>query len=482
MLQLVNRIKVNWALLYKRVSKVLKQDIWDIHHKDQSPPKRILFYLLRIGSLVNDGFNRNNVFVRGASLSYSSLLSLGPLAAIVLLVAGFLLESVDQEKLVDLIETTITIAAPPLAEYLTSTQGEGNAEQFYEKAISTLNTFIEHARSSAVGVIGLLILGLIAIQLFTAIEKSFNDIWGVRRGRSWIKRIGYYWAFLTLGSLLTLTGLAIQSAGIIEKFVGDLPLGHQVIGLTVSMTPLILFAFIVLALAFFYKLIPNTQVNFVPAITGAIVVAALLLANNYLSFLYIKQVLRAQSLYGSLGIISILMLALYIFWVFILIGGQITYAIQNTDYLANQEAWDNTSNSTRQTLSLATLVVIARRFMECKPAYTSAELGEKLRVPGKILNETLLLLCDINLITAAHIEKESGKHTICYQPAQPLKSITLYKFKKAWEEYGNTVGKDLIIKVDPLVKEFADSLESDYKENWDSINLEDLLIKDENRA
>jgi len=43
---------------------------------------------------------------------------------------------------------------------------------------------------------------LIVLQLFHLDREFLNEIWGVRRGRTWLMRIVFYWTVLTLGSLL----------------------------------------------------------------------------------------------------------------------------------------------------------------------------------------------------------------------------------------------------------------------------------------
>ncbi|MCZ6674150.1 MAG: YihY/virulence factor BrkB family protein [Verrucomicrobia bacterium] len=479
MTKLGSKLRNKWAAPYKRLKHVLEKEIWDTELPDRSKPIDSAYYLLRILSLVKNGFIRNNVFVRAAALCYSSLLALGPLAAIVLVIAGFLLETVEQTRMLELMNKFVVFLAPPLAEYFESAggNGEGSAGNSFinENVIEGLNGFIENAQSGAYGVLGILLLVIIALQLFSAIEKAFNDIWGVRRGRSLLQRIVFYWAFITLGGLLFFSALAIYSAGTYVNIVEGLPLGAHLLKLIQWLAPLLSFILIVVLLASFYRFIPNTQVYFVPAFSGAFIVSALLVLNKELSFLYVRQVVTAQSLYGSLGIISILMLALYIFWVFVLTGGQITYAIQNANFLANQQAWENTSRSTREALSLAALILIARRFKICAPAYSSTELTKRLRVPGQILNESLANLMELGFITILTAEAGNSGVTKRYQPAKPLSKITLYHFKKALDNYGNSEGKELILKVDPLIREFSEKMDSNIKRDWQTRTLEELL-------
>lgn len=467
--------KTKWVDLLNRINNILKKDIWETERADRHKFADLAFYLLRILSLVKTGFKRNNVFVRSAALCYSSLLAIGPLAAISLLAAGIIIDKIEQTRILELINKFVIFMAPPLAEYFEASDDSANGTLINENLLYSLNSFIESAKSGAFGVLGILLLAMIAIQLFMAIEKAFNDIWGVRRGRSMVQRIVFYWTFLTLGAVLVVTSLTIYSAGTYVQLVEGLPLGTLILSLIQWLAPLLSFFLIWILLASFYRFIPNTQVYSAPALSGAFIISLLLVLNKNLSFLYVKYVVNQESLYGSLGIIPILMLALYIFWVFILIGGQITYAIQNANFLANQQAWENTSQSTREALSLAALILVARRFKACKPAYSSTELSKKLRVPGQILNESLSNLMDMGFISTLSQEVSPDGTTKRYQPAKPLSKINLFQFKKSLDDYGNSEGKELIIDIDPLLGEFAQKAEINLQENWESKTLEDLL-------
>jgi membrane protein len=467
--------RTKWKDPYQRFRQILKKEIWETEHENRNKGTEFAYYLLRILSLVKTGFIRNNVFVRSAALCYSSLLALGPLAAIVLLAAGLIMEQVERTKMLNLINETVIFLAPPVAEYFESSSGASEHSLINENLLNSLDGFIESAKSGAYGIIGLLLLVVIAIQLFMAIEKAFNDIWGVRRGRSLMQRIVFYWTFITLGAALVLTSLAVYSAGTYVQLVEGLPLGVHILRLIHWLAPLLSFFLILTLLASFYRFIPNTQVYFLPAVSGAFIVSVLLFLNKELSFLYVKYVVNQESLYGSLGIIPILMMALYIFWVIILIGGQITYAIQNANFLANQQAWENTSRSTREVLSLAALLLVARRFKACKPAYSSTQLSKKLRVPGQILNESLANLMDMGFITILTSDVGTNDTIKRYQPSKPLSKINLFQFKKALDDYGNSEGKDLILDVDPLIRKYSEKAEKHAQDDWGNKTMEDLL-------
>ena len=212
--------------------------------------------------------------------------------------------------MLELMNKFIIFLAPPLAEYFEANGGDAENSLINENLLNSLNGFIESAKSGPFGVLGLLLLALIAIQLFMAIEKAFNDIWGVRRGRSWIHRIGSYWKVITLGGFIAVTTLAVYSAGQYVQIFEGLPLGAHILRLVAWLAPLLAYLLIVGLLAGFYRYIPNTQVYFYPALSGAFIVSLLLILNKKLSVFYVTYVVNQQSLYGSLGIVPIMMLAL----------------------------------------------------------------------------------------------------------------------------------------------------------------------------
>ena len=55
-----------------------------------------------------------------------------------------------------------------------------------------------------------------AISLMRTIEAAFNDIWGIRLGRSLLMRIVFYWTILTLGAVLFFASVAMLGAGAAE--------------------------------------------------------------------------------------------------------------------------------------------------------------------------------------------------------------------------------------------------------------------------
>jgi membrane protein len=200
---------------------------------------------------------------------------------------------------------------------------------------------------------------LIVLLLFKSIEDAFNDIWGVRLGRSLLMRIVFYWTTLTLGAVLFFSILTLLGVSAAVNVFQQPPGGSDLQALLRWMLPAFALPLLVGFLTLVYRVIPNTHVFWRAAFVGAVVVAALLLLNNVVALLYVKRVVLERSLYGSLAIFPVFMLGLYIFWLYVLIGGVISYAVQNVHFRNSQAAWGSLSESMRERLSL---VLLARHF------------------------------------------------------------------------------------------------------------------------
>jgi membrane protein len=341
-----------------------------------------------------------------------------------------------------------------------------------------MERFVSGHRSGTAGVVGAVTLILIVIQLCSSVESAFNGVWGVRRGRSWLVRIVFYWAIISLGAVLFFTSLtALSAAAFINVFFERLPFGGELLRALRWMLPAFSAGLVVVLLTLFYRYIPNTRVFWIPALIGAVFVTALLYLNNYLAFLYFKRVVVQQSLYGSLGILPILMLGLYIFWFFVLVGGQLSYAVQNARHHSSQMAWQNLSASAQESLALLVLLAICRRFKSCQPAYSASEIGQIITVPTQLLTESLNHLVDLGLVTLIPPAERQPATENRYQPARPLARITLAEFKQLFDNHGEHPGGALFDAADPGLRYYHERLTRSFRESLGSPSLDELLDK-----
>lgn len=499
--------RMSWlAERYRKIEHLYQRGIWQSAALQDRSLRGRVCAALRVLSITLTSLFENHITTRAAALSYASLLGLGPLLAMVVLVAGFTLDQRDPQLAVNALNRIIKFVAPQIIQYERLDDGaeepsaSGQAPAAPESAgagktkasrtkpdeagtiavnpdlVHFINGIIAGSRSGTAGFVGALTLVLIVIQLFTSVETTFNVIWGVRRGRSWLMRVVFYWTIVTLGAVIFFASLtALSASALLNLFFEKLPFGVHLFAFLQWMLPALSVVLLAAVLTVFYCCIPNTRVYWMSAAAGAVVVTVLLFLNQYLAFLYFKRVVLQKSLYGSLGMIPILMIGLYIFWFFVLVGGQISYAVQNVHFRRSQAAWQSLSAAARESLSLLVLLAIARRFKEVRPPVTASELGELIKVPTQILNECLNRLGDLNLVSALPPAAGQAELDYRYQPARPLERITLGEFKEAFENQGEDPGGATLDAIDPVLQLYHDRLGSRLRETFGTQTLSALL-------
>lgn len=460
------------ADLPKKVSYLFEKEIWKPEHLRNRSPRGLLYAVLRVISITFTVFKETKAASRAAALSYSSLLGLGPLVAITMLIAGFVLGAKDPSAVVEMINRLIKFVAPQVAQYEQISGGSNAA------LVTLINGFIAGSRSGAVGAVGALSLIFVVLMLFTSVENAFNEIWGVRRGRSWLLRVVFYWTIVTLGAALFFTSVTALGAGaFINVFVEKLPFGAKLITALRWLLPLSSVAVLVLVLTLFYRYVPNTHVFWRAALTGAAVVTTLIFLNNLLAFIYFRKVLQSNSLYGSVTVAVVLMLGLYIFWLFVLIGGQVSYAVQNVHFRNSQAAWSHLAENMRERLSLIVLIAVGRRFQGCLEPCTASQLSNLVRVPTQIVNECINRLVDMKLIVPVPPAQGEPSTNYRYQPAKPLSRITLQEFKRLDESYGDDPAGDTLSRLDPILAHYDEKLNAASASDFFTKPLDQLLTE-----
>jgi len=481
------------TLLWKRAVQLYTRDIWQPSHMGKKSLRGISYAILRVISITITGIFATRAFARAAALSFTSLLSLGPLIALAVLVAGFVFKDPgNQDMVAQKMTGMIRFIAPQVEHYEDLNRQQPASPPAASPAapdVSTpasapgatpappqlqpgerrsrpdninrlISSFAAGARSGTAGGLSFVTLIVIVILLFGAIEDVFNDIWGVRRTRSWLTRVVFYWAILTLGTVLFALAITTFSAATFTSFFKEkLSFGSDLIAVMRFLIPVVAGAVVVGLITLFYRFVPNTHVYWRAAFAGAMTMCLLLLGNNMLAFAYFKRIELTRNLYGSVGIMPVLMLGLYIFWFIVLVGGQVSYAVQNVHFRNSQVAWNTLSHNTRERLTLVVMLTIARRFHACLPPCTVSQLADTIKAPAQILNACLNRLVDLKLVSPVPpAAKDEASSNFLYQPARPLNRITLGDFKELFENLGEDPSSSMLDQIDPVATRYQSTI------------------------
>lgn len=275
----------------------------------------------------------DRINVNAGYLAYITLLSIVPMLTVLLSVlSSFSIFSNAGEVIQDFVITHFVPAAG-------------------EAVKSALTEFVTNTgKMTAVGG-GFLFVA--ALMLISNIDKNLNYIWRVKDKRRAVFSFSMYWMVLTLGPIFVGTSIAVTSYVTSLRLLDNEALSG-VYDLLLAWLPLILSFFAFMGL---YMLVPNKKVRFIDAVLGAFVAAFLFELSKKAFAAYITQFPSYQLIYGALAAIPILFVWVYLCWLIVLIGAEVTAALgereqwsSNKDMLhslVNQTSMSNTEERTR---------------------------------------------------------------------------------------------------------------------------------------
>jgi len=253
----------------------------------------------RLAAHVWRHFKEDRLFDEAASLSYTTLLSMVPLLAVVFGVASaFPVFQQWSEQLQSFVFNNFVPAS-------------GDQIQSY------LAGFLESV--GKLTLTGTLVLILTALLLMVRIERAFNLVWRVPAARSFRNRVIMYWAVLTLGPLALGAAIALSAQPVFEQVA---------VGASTHSTwrTMGIFSLSWLAFTLMFLLVPNRRVRFTHAVVGAFLSAILFgVAKN--AFVAFVANASFNVIYGALATIPIFLFWLYLVWIVILLGASLAASL-----------------------------------------------------------------------------------------------------------------------------------------------------------
>ncbi len=252
-------------------------------------------------------FTEKRVMTQASALTYSTLLAIVPILAVVFAIArGF-----GYNKYIEMWFRELLASQPQVADVI----------------VSFVNSYLIHTKSGIFLGVGLIFMLYTVLMLVNNVEETFNQIWQVNNSRPIIRSFANYLAMFFLFPIIIIisTGLSIfmeTVAGKMEDFVLLEPIINKLISLSPSMLMSLLF--IVL-----YVYMPNTKVRFSCAVVPGILAG---IAMHMLQIAYIHSqvwVTGYNAIYGSFAALPLFMLWVQISWTICLFGAQLTYTNQN---------------------------------------------------------------------------------------------------------------------------------------------------------
>lgn len=264
-------------------------------------------------------FMGDNAMKMSASLSYSTIFSLGPLIFLVVFIAGSFYSQ-------DAIEGKVYTE---LKEWLGSDIASVVQNLIIGINNNSTNTFIARTISIVTLVVG-------ATSVFTEIQDSLNQIWGVKAKpkksviRMLIARLLSFSLIISLGFIL-IVSLVVNTViiGVSNQFFELLQINRLIpefsIGIMMFLSNALVFVVLTSLFAIIFKILPDVKLKFKQVIPGAILTTLLFMVGKFGIGVFVEGN-KMASLYGAASSVIILLLWIYYSAAILYFGAEFTRA------------------------------------------------------------------------------------------------------------------------------------------------------------
>lgn len=338
--------------------------------------------------------------LRATSLVYTTLLSLAPLLA----VSFSVLQAFGAHNQM----------RPLLLEVL-DPLGESQAVEIADRIIG----FVNNLDVGVLGFTGFALLFYTVLSLLQKIEDCFNQIWRVGQSRGFRRRFSEYLSVLLVGPVLVFSALglmaSLSSHEIVKAIISLEPFG-TLYYLLVRLLPNLL---MIAAFTFLYLFIPNTRVRFTAALAGGIAAGLGWRLAGWLFGLFVAGSAQYQAIYSSFAILIVFMIWLYVNWLILLVGVDISFYVQHPAHPRLERRGFRLGYASSRRVGLTVMYLLAERFQGGAPPWTLDELATALGLPCRCVEEVLEALRRRGLIIAVDPDNTA------YLPARELGGVTL---------------------------------------------------------
>lgn len=428
----------NIVTLFKSISHFLTHKLWRVRLDKLGRKQGFLLRQLRIFSLATNGFNEDKCMLKATALTYYTLFSIVPIIALAFAIAkGFGFQETLQEDL--------------LLKFK-------DQKDILEQAFVYADKMLDNTKGGLIAGVGVVLLLWSIIKLLSSIENSFNEIWEIKKDRTWTRKITDYLSIMLIGPIFIILsgGLTVWLKTGLDNVASNVSLISPV-----EFIFLKIFAFTLIwgMFIFLYMALPNTKVTFKGAAMGSLIAAILF---ELLQWAYVSSqigVAQYNTIYGSFAALPLFLVWVQYTWFVVLFGAELTFAHQNVDHYELETDINNISDRYKRVIALMVANLVIKNFNEGKTSFTALEIAHKLDLPVRlsrvIINE-FIETGIFNEVNLAH-DKEIG-----YQPGISDTKLTVkYIIDKLDEKGVNQLpieNSNELATVNRLMKEMDDVL------------------------
>lgn len=435
----------------QKLKTYFREDIWLVVPKNLSKSGRFYLNAQKVVYIVFKGFVSDRCSLHASAMTFITLLSVIPVLALSMAVA-------------DLLGFGSAFIQEILKEY---SEGVPSQVQAY---LERLLELVQKTEFLALGVIGVFFLLWIYFRAMAKLEFVLDHIWGVATKRTLIKKISLYIGLMFLVTIMFVLATSINAAVKSDDLLAYIGQSVNATAYRIMMQNISIIG-IVAALTCFYTFMPNTKVNFWPAAGSAFIAGITWLAWQKLCITFQIGISNSNAIYGAFASIPITLYWIYVNWIIVLFGAELSFAWQNFSTFSMEIDSKDVSPALRRRLCFRIVYDVCRRYRQ-GAYWNSREFHETSRIPIRLLNNILQMLKNRGII----IQLEENDSWV---PAREAKQISMKDIEFAAR--GAVDGRfEHIGKMPAEVARILKDHETTYFGDLEKRNFADLLDKDSN--
>ena len=402
-----------------RVARSYKTDLWQIRSETLSFPRKTALKFLRVFLVSLRGFQAYHCPLRASALTFYTVLSIVPVAAMAFGIAsGF---GFEQRLKKDLLENL------------------PGQEAVVLRVIDFAHTLLEDTRGGLIAGVGVVVLFWAVIKVLGNIESSLNAIWEIGKSRPIGRKIGDYLGMMILSPVLVIvsgsaTVFIKTQVMMMTREVWILGAFSPMILLSLKLLPYIL-AWILFSTV--YLVMPNTRVRMSSAVIAGIIAGTLyqLVQWGYINFQV--GVARNNAIYGSFAALPLFLVWLQMSWLIVLFGAVISSAWQRIDELAVDKVCRRRSVFLNRLLCLCIVHWLVHRFRRAEPPSTHAEIAAALGISIPLVRELTGQLVEAGILSAVKTgARADSEDQDAFQPARDVALLSVKGVVDAMDHLG----------------------------------------------
>jgi len=391
--------------VFARLNRFATRDIWHVDLATVGVVRGWLTRIVRVFFITIRGFHHDRCIERAAALTYTTIFALPAVLALAFSIAkGF---GAYQRLKEGPINSFLDRAFP---------QGGGEGSERIRALVEQIFAYVREANLTALTTVGVLFVIYAALKLLTSVERAFNEIWGVQRARTWVRRFADYLSIVLVAPIALLIGTYFTAK--LQQQTGPVDFSP-----VMAVVP---FASLCLGMGLVLLTMPNTRVKVLPALVGGLV-AGLLWQVAQTAFVEFQLGLaRLNAIFAGFAAVPLLLSWIYASWITLFVGAELSFAAQNETVVTSVARTGIVDQRVREQIAPRLAGRITAAFLAGEEPPDAARLATELGVAPRVVAEVLEALVRHGLMAQTSDEFAEG-----YLPARDPDTITVLDLLEA---------------------------------------------------